>query len=193
MQLSKDKKAKINVQDAKWKTIRSQIYPAVLSNFSVIREAAQSIDVPELIGREDEIWTPMLTMACAIDKETLLPFVIDLAQQSHKQRQREKESDEHGTVLRVVHGIMNEEDKCFVPAKEIFEELGNDEDFEWLTSSQWRYKRNKWLNNLLNHMGLWEGAAIGRNHALGKVKGYDILRKDVLSAADRYGVDLEAL
>ncbi|MCA9370498.1 MAG: DUF3631 domain-containing protein [Candidatus Peregrinibacteria bacterium] len=186
----------VDIESEDWASIRSMLYEAALCNFQRVKDVMHTIDTPELLGREAELWTPLLALAKVIDTSGgLFTDTKELAIEIQKQRRLEDTDIEASKILTCLYELLKDrEDGEPITAREIFDALFNyDEEFGWLEDHIEKRRRNKWLNSALKRLGLWTGAAKVYSISGDKMRGYQISLEKVLDASDRFGVPLENL
>ena len=182
----------VDVESSDWSDLRSMIYPAALSAFPAVHKELQTVKMGNLLGRDAELWRPIITMAVVADpsgklSEQMLSFAMEVQQ---KRRYEEKDT----VASKVLECLMNmlkdqNEEEAFLIAKGVFDSLYNfDEEFAWLEDPREKTRRGKWLNGVLKRLDLWSGPAQLRSITGDKVRGYFISQKKILEAAQRYNV-----
>lgn len=182
----------INTDSAEWADLRGMIYPAALCAFGLVYQTLQTFELQDVVGREAELWRPLLVVAKAADSSgKLFNEVLSMAKEMQRKRQDEDEDSSPAKLISCLHRLLVDEEEKFIPASDIFEALAeDDDDFAWLTDDHNKSKRGWWLNTKLKTLGLWVGRA---KHAMvhgKKVRGYVLTAEKLKDAGERYGIVL---
>lgn len=182
----------VNVGATDWSDYRSLLYAAALSSFKDVQTALQETQFEEVIGREAEIWRPLLVMAKVVDPNgALFQEILTLAKETQTFRQQEEEDSAIPKVIACLHEMLKGKEREFIPAETIFEALQiHDEEFAWLNDPKFKNSRGKWLNRTLKKINLWRGPARLKSVYGEKKKGYDLEASKLQELAERYGVAL---
>jgi hypothetical protein len=181
----------IDVEASEWSDLRALIYPSALSAFKAVDEARRDLQLTNIIGREAELWRPLLTVAKVMLDEKVFNEVLSLAQETQERRRTEDDDATAPKVLSCIHAMLQGAASSFLTAESIFEALPkHDEEFVWLSDSKAQGRRGKWLNGIVKRLDLWHGASKLRSIHGEKKRGYEIALAKVVEMAGRYGLTL---
>lgn len=183
----------INSEGNEWSDVRSILYPAALCAMPQVQEGIDAFDCKEVLGRDAEVWRPLLVVAKIADPTgTLYAEVLTFAKEIQERSRQEEEDDSTLKVLPCIYEMFGEDDERFIPVQDIWSKLAEyDESFAWVIEEKSKGKRQRWINATLKRLGLWEGRAKSERSNGETMKGYRITRKKVEGIAMRYGVTLD--
>lgn len=182
----------VNIGATDWSDYRSLLYAASLSSSKDVHTALQETEFAEVIGRDAEIWRPLLVVAKVVDPSgELFQEMLTLAKETQQLRQQEEEDSATPKVIACLYELLKGKERDFLPAETIFEALqAHDEEFAWLSDPKFRNSRGKWLNRTLKKINLWNGPARLKSVYGEKKKGYILEASKLLEIADRYSIPL---
>lgn len=182
----------VNVGSTDWSDYRSLLYAAALSSFKDVQSALLGTEFPEIIGRDAEIWRPILVMAKVADPSgVLFQEMYTLAKETQELRKKEEEDTVTPKVIACLFELLKGKECDFLPAETIFEALlAHDEEFGWLNDLKYKHSRGRWLNRTLKKMNLWHSAARLKSIYGEKKKGYDLEASKLREIAERYSITL---
>lgn len=182
------KNREISPGDMTLSQIRNQIYPTFLERFQIIRALYNGIKDTKIVGREWELWKPILTVAKAVDPDCkLYEELRSLAIEIGKNK---KEIILDGLVtpkildclFRLLTSELNGSGFYSIPR--IVEELiaYDEEAFGWLRDAS---KAGRWVGDELRKAGVVRGPAKPGRDGDVVAKGFDLdwdIIKERLSA-----------
>jgi len=177
---------------SEWKDIRALVYPAVLLMIPTIKERIGTYMVKQFIGRNAELWKPLLLLADVAGHRELQEEILSYALEQVEQKKDDETDAEIGRILRCIDDLMGPQEKAFISADDIFTALVEDDDFSWLGEQKNKSKRGKWINSRLKRLALWKGRAVLQSIHGKKMRGYNIERSKLVKAAARLGVSLSS-
>ncbi len=182
----------VNVGSTDWSDYRSLLYAAALSSCQDVHTALSETEMGEVIGRDAEIWRPLLVVAKVVDPSgELFQEMLTLAKETQALRQQEDEDTATPKVIVCLHELLKGKECDFLPAETIFEALlACDEEFGWLNDPKFKHSRGRWLNRTLKKINLWRGPARLKSVYGEKKKGYDLEAAKLREIADRYSIPL---
>lgn len=175
---------------SEWKDIRALVYPAVLLTIPTIKQRIGTYVVERFIGRNAELWKPLLLLADVAGHRELQEDILSYALEQVEQKKDDETDAEIGKILTCIDDLLGSQEKGFIPADDIFTALAADDDFAWLDEHKNKSKRGKWINARLKRLALWKGPAVLQSVLGEKKKGYNIERSKLVKAAVRLGVNL---
>ncbi|MDD5742292.1 MAG: hypothetical protein PHX87_02575 [Candidatus Peribacteraceae bacterium] len=181
----------INFSSLEWPELRGLIYPAALCAFDEVQSTLATITLEELVGREAEIWRPLLVVAKAADKsgalfERMYAFALEIQQKIHAE-------EEDWAIPKFIQCLMDQlPQDDFITVENLADGLVKfDDEFHWLNEPKYKISGRRWINKTLTQLGLWNGPATLRSIQGEKKRGYELKRAKIIEAADRYGVSDE--
>lgn len=201
----------VNTSSPQWDKLRSELYTLYLTFWKEVKEIYDEVselnepnelvnfvkeqpynvkDVAFLVGRELEIWKPILALALFLDKKgcvlnkftdsptSLTTLMLGLAIEDAKQRHAEDMTETGEAILvQVLKEVVKENGYCKV--KTLKEEMAKcfDEEQKWLTT--------RWIGNALRRLGFKEKRRVGTGYE------YKLNRDDVQELAKRMGIEAE--
>ena len=182
----------VDTGSQEWVNFRSLLYAAALTSAEDIHTVLEETTFDELVGREAELWRPLLVTAKVVDPSgELFAQMLALAKETQAQRRLEDEDSETPRLIVCLHSLLKGKDKDFIPAEAIFETLQKqDEEFAWLGDPKRLSYRGRWLNGQLKKLNIWRGPARLKSIYGEKKKGYDLEALKIQGIAERYGVAL---
>lgn len=187
MTRSNDKEIKnreISIQDPKYREVRDELYPVMLDLFHDVRGTYQGMTDNEILGREWELWRPILSIAAMVDPkaetyQSLRAFAIEIGRQK---KETVLDSQVTPKLLHRVEEMIIEcvEPENFYSAQSIVNRLQavDEEMFGWLAQGK---NPTRWLGNELRKSGVVKGKASQKKVDGKNTKGYyldiDTVRK----------------
>jgi len=191
-----------DVNDPKWSEMRNELYifyltywneiQALFSELSDVNEQVNmkihkpfsNEDVSYVVGREFELWKPILVLAMFFDRKqgvnsmftssssSLTASMLELAIENAKQRHTENMTETGEAILVQVLQKITTEDNYY-KVKFIKEMMSKefDEEQKWLST--------RWVGNALRRLGFKEKRRVGTGYE------YKLNKKDVEDLADR--------
>jgi hypothetical protein len=127
-----------NLEDEIFQQIRDELYWIMMTEHGRIKEIYDNLSDGEILGREWELWRPILSVATLIDKENLYPilrkFAIDNGAIKRRQREEETASPK---ILEAFLALLGREKEGFYSTAELADCLCeyDDEFFGWMKRS----------------------------------------------------------
>lgn len=196
--------AEIDERDQKWEDIRNSLYALALSIYQQVRTEYRvyDIDVPEITGRERELWRSIIVLArlfsalgVKIDKthvllartqrsvssqSSLYGMIVDFAKEKVKMKITEEVTEVAETILaRILVEIVDHDAYYLVKEVKSAMEGYYDEPQKWLS--------NKWVGNALRRLRFLEKRRIGRGYE------YKLAVKEVHDLAWSLGLDIDEI
>lgn len=118
--------AEVNAEDSRFGELRDLCYRLALLRWREVVEAYRVFAIPSwLMGRERELWLPLLSVASLADAEGGLGLVEDLLSLAKEQREdRAGLSDEAEALLEVLEHRLNGQHEILCHPKDLCEDLG---------------------------------------------------------------------
>jgi hypothetical protein len=126
-----------NLEDAIFQEIRDELYLIIMTQHRKVKRIYEKLTDQEILGREWELWRPLLSVAMAIDERDLYPvlrkFAIDNGAAKRWQREEDTASPK---VLQAFLELLGSEEEGFYTSAELAQCLSKyDEDFfGWMAS-----------------------------------------------------------
>jgi hypothetical protein len=168
-----------------WAEIRHQLFAMFLMFQGEVSEASDECEAElkeaGVLGRERELWLPLISIAVFLEKhgvEGLVKDLVKLSKEVQEFRKTEDITQNADTVLAQILPIILQQDDEFIYVKDIkrslVEALGYEEAPKWLT--------NEWVSRALTRLGFKE------KRRLGKGVQYRIVKKTCLNILKRFQV-----
>jgi len=127
-----------NLEDAIFQEIRDDLYLIMMTQHEKVKEIYGELTDKEILGREWELWRPLLSVVIAIGKKDLYDILRRFALESgdSKRRQREEETASP-KILGAFIELLGKEKEGFYSTLELTECLAkyDDEFFGWMKHS----------------------------------------------------------
>jgi len=171
------KNRELNLNDPFLKETRDKLYIAMLKCSPAVKGVYEGITDDEILGREWELWKPILTIATLIDpnlelRDSLRKFAIEVGK---NKKETVLESLLTPKLLVVLEQLLEEEptEDGYYPAQEIINYLSREdnENFGWLSNAK---SPGRWIGDELRKSGLVNGKAIQKKIEGKNVKGYQL-------------------
>lgn len=202
------KNREIKSDDPVFQEIRDKLYHAMLTVFESVGVFYQTIKDDEILGREWELWKPILALAKIIDTEnksklSLYEEIRALA--LHVQRQKKEARIEETTTPKLLKVLKEALSDMICPEPDNFLPIVDDpdnpeqpsiikflinsgeEEFAWLTDDK-KHTKGKWVGNALRRAGVVEGRAEQRKKGGKNVKGFRITMEKIEERLRNYEV-----
>jgi len=156
----------IKAKDPRFQEIRDDLYILMMTHFKDVQGSYDTISDKEILGREWELWKPILSLSLLIDMD-LFRDMRSMAIESQKEK-REELNDEIPTpkILKLlkIHIEGNRTGDDYYPIESVIDDtfLNADinpyyEDFKWLETSK---AKSRWLGDEMRKIGLLRGATV---------------------------------
>jgi hypothetical protein len=175
---------------SEWQDLRALVYPANLLAMPEVEKAAAQFTVDQLVGRDAELWKPLLVLAKVAG---LQDIYNELNSYALEQATKRKDSDgdaEIGKILLCLDELLNGVQSEFITTETIYERLDKEDEFSWITDPKQKSSRGRWLNSRLKRLAVWDGPAEVKSIAGEKKRGYVIERQKLQKAAERHGISM---
>lgn len=156
------KNREVSNQDPTLTLIRDQLYPVMLEQFLVVRAIYSGIQDEEIVGREWELWKPILAIAKAIDSDLALYGELrQLALESGaNKKETVLESMVTPKILDALETLLLSETnyEATYSGPQIINQLieADRDSFGWLANYD---KANHWIGKELRKAGAFKGRA----------------------------------
>lgn len=200
------KNRELKSDDPTFQEIRNKLYHIMLTNFESVRLFYQTIKDDELLGREWELWRPILAIAKTIDMESDFNLYDEMRLLALSVQKQKKEARIEDTttpkILRVLKEALSEiicpNPDNFWPLKggpdepSIIKFLidSEEEEFAWLTDDK-KHTKGRWVARALRTAGIVgsNDRAEQRKNSAGKnVKGFRISLEKIEERLKNYEV-----
>ena len=153
------KNREIDLLDATIQDIRDELYIFTLSYFKEVREAYQQLSDNVIVGREWELWKPLLAVCTVLDTETGEPLLYndirELAIATIKEKNFESENNTPQLILSGLYELLGEKGENFyTPAELLLFLQENVEGLGWLKIPN----HKTFIGKELKKLGLVNGA-----------------------------------
>lgn len=184
--------AEIVPSSSEWEDLRALIFPAALLAMPLVDRASVFFEVEQLVGRDAELWKPLLLLAQVAGRMDIYKDLLSYALEQVSSRKSGDVDAEIEKILRSLHELMGNEESRFILAEEIFEKLAKEDDFSWVGDPKNRTRRGKYINGRLKRLNLWKGQSVLKSIHGEKKRGYMIERSRLMQAAERQGLTFTA-
>ncbi|MBI3332137.1 hypothetical protein HYZ99_04240 [Candidatus Peregrinibacteria bacterium] len=113
----------VEIESNEWSDLRALLYPTALCSYPAVEEARRSLQVTDVIGREAELWRPLLTIAKATGSQSLIDTIIALAKEVRDVRRSEDADSETQKILPCLYGMLEGAENAILPVADINEKL----------------------------------------------------------------------
>ena len=186
----------VDIYDPTFQEIRDQLYLMMMMSHNEVFEVYKNIKDEEIVGREWELWKPILTIARWI-KEDLYLTLRNLAILTQDQKRVALAEDSTTPkLLEIILGLFKEgEDSKFFSNEEIsklvLDEYNNPyyEDFRWLADEKRRtIAPSRWIGGELRKAGVVEGHAVQKKVDGRNVRGHYLDKQVICRRLEAYRV-----
>ncbi|MFA5090866.1 MAG: hypothetical protein WC510_07600 [Candidatus Omnitrophota bacterium] len=179
------KNRELDSNDENFQRIRDKLYHIMLTYFIPIRAFYKTISDEEILGREWELWRPILAIAKVIDsdKELCLNLYSDIRAHALEIQKLKKEARKEETPVPKVLAALKDaisSTVCLDPdnfwsTKKLLEFLkdSGEEAFSWLNDDK-KQGKGRWLGDILRRAGIVKDRAQQKREGDKNVKGFYI-------------------
>lgn len=164
----------INDVDPGWQQIKDSLYRLLLEQFKPLRHSYNQITDTELVGREWELWKPILAVAQQVNPETYQELrALAIETQLQKQDNNLEDTDTPKILAAVEELLVTKMDDPFCSFTEIVDKLieSDEETFGWMKER--KHKPSRWVSRQLKLAGVAKGKSIGKRVLSVMAKGYE--------------------
>ncbi len=165
----------INDADPRWQKIRDELYLLLLKQFKPLRDTYNQITDTVLVGREWELWKPLLSTAKNVSDDVYTELrELALEIQIQKQENNIEDTDTPKVLMALEDLLVVKTQDTFCTFPEIINKLveHDEESYGWLKESSRRPSR--WVSQQLKRAGIVKGRAQGKRIFGVMSKGYEI-------------------
>ena len=185
----------ISVKDSKWLDFRSLIYPSILDNYLQVKNTYSTLSTPHLLGRDAELWQPLITIASLLKNNDILKEVNDLSREITEQRLEDEADSITNKFLCCIYDMILEtgESQPWIANEDVYFELMRyDEEFDSFVGEQKKSTRGWWVGKQLKSLSITKEASSLKSINGTKKRGHIMSKSIVEDMAGRYGVTLDS-
>jgi hemoglobin-like flavoprotein len=183
----------LNTNHPAFQKIRDKLYSIMLTYFPFIKTFYEQIEDQEILGREWELWKPILAIARAIDGNdgSLYSEIRNLAieTQNLKKQAHIEETITPKVLITLRDSLINEP----LPQDNFYSTLqllnilkdSEEEEFAWLKDEK-KQNKGRWLGDVLRRSGIVTGRAEQKKIEAKNVKGYTIHLNKIQERVQNY-------
>ncbi|MDP2664642.1 MAG: hypothetical protein Q8O97_01585, partial [bacterium] len=172
----------IEIHDPIFQELRDQLYLVMMNSHAEILNIYKTLEDKEIVGREWELWKPILTVAMWLGEDQY-QNIRTLAIEIQSQKKINLAEDIlTPKLLEILLGLFTEDEVDFFSNSKIssliLDSLENPyyEDFEWLRQAK---NPSRWIGGELRKAGVVKGHAIQKKVGSQNVRGH-YLKKEVI-------------
>lgn len=195
MVISNDKVIKnqeVYDHEPQWQQLRDACYWLLMNEHKIVREKYHCLTNSELVGREWELWKPILTIA-QLCNDALYQQLYSLALEIHQQKQEANIEDlEAPKILMALEAMLLTklgDSRCSIQEIVDFVVEYDHEHFGWLKDQYKQRYPSRWMTNQLRRAGIVNGVS-KLMRLNGKVaRGFDLKLDLIRQRLKNYEVD----
>ncbi|MBI2410849.1 MAG: DUF3631 domain-containing protein [Candidatus Kerfeldbacteria bacterium] len=186
------KNVEVYEQDAHWPKLRDACYWLLMKEHKAVRRHYSQLSDTELVGREWELWKPLLTIAQLAD-ESVYQQVRSLALEIHQQKQEATIEDmETPKILMALEALLQTKfgDSC-CSLQEIVDFVVeyDHEHFGWLKEPYKQLRPTRWMGQQLRRAGVVSGTSRPIRMGGKVARGFDLKLQVIQQRLKNYAAD----